>query len=305
MKYIPISIGVIITTFLILFFSYETPIDPFENQLDLSIQTSTLIAFDSELIGQFQDSIQLYPSIHTIESQSTRLTDPLTQSYFTLSQNDVTSNSQPKTMFQSISLQTKGFENFVDTQGITGIIEASFNTYRTDVNTYVETSIGLKNPPFNLNVSEKQYMNNPNANNTLVGFIDINALLIDPITVFKSLTLDETNTTLYELPFGHKLVINYSNILFTNTNATIEIIIYDSYLIQFLITLEGSDITIPSNILNGITLPEILDITITYAYNLAYEVTDQIPYSQDDLDIFERVDAFTLPDISSILNFLN
>jgi len=202
-------------------------------------------------------------------------------------------------------LQTKGFENFIDTQGITGTIEASFNTYRTDVNTYVETSIGLKNPPFNLNVSEKQYMDNPNANNTLVSFIDINALLIDPVQVFKSLTLDETNTTLYSMTFGHKLVINYSNILFTNTSAEIEIMIYSNYLIQFLITLEGSNITIPSNIVDGVTLPEIIDMNLTYAYNLAYNVTDHIPYALDDLESFERVDAFTLPDISNILNFLN
>ena len=305
MKSIIAIVSIIVITFLILFFSYENPINPLLEAYDLVNQTETSINYDNELINTLKDNLTYYHMYYGVDIQKTEIKDNLTNAYILIDQQDINSYETSNEILKSISIESKGFENFIDTQGLSGTLKGLFNTYRTDEKTYVETSIALLNPPFNINIGEKQYMDSPSANNEILTILDLNALLVDPITLFQGLTLDSSNTSLFQLEYGYKLLVTYDNILLTNTKATIDIIIYDQYLIDFNLFLDGDEVTIPDNLIDGVTLPQTVDLNVEFHYGLMYDITSLLPYDSNDLALFNLVDAFTLPDISGLLDFLN
>jgi hypothetical protein len=288
------------TTTLILF--NPKPVDPFLTRLDFSNQSTTEIDFDQVLITSFQENIIQSSIQFALINQTVSLNDNATNAYIDLIQKQVDDNINNINILDSFQLETEGFENFIDTQFITGTLRAKFTNYQDLTNRYVETSIALLNPPFNISIGEKQYMPIEDASTQLITFIDLSVLTIDPISIFKGLTLTSLNTDILELPFGHKLIITNDNVLFTNTTSRIEVIIYNNVLIEMKLSIQGSSVTIPQTLIDGLDTDLLVSLDLNYDYRLIYEKQSHIPYTESELNLFERVDAFTLPDIQSFLD---
>jgi hypothetical protein len=290
------------TTSLIIF--NPKPVDPLVTRLDFMSQTATQMDFDQSLMTSFQENIMLSNIHFDVSDQTLSLIDNATNAYLNVIQKRVDENTKNTTVLDAFTLETKGFENFIDTQGIRGIIKAKFVNYRDSKNSYVETSVALLNPPFNITLAEKQYMPLQEASNELISLIDLSAFTINPIDVFKGLTLTSLNTEVYKLPFGYKLIITNDNVLFTNTTSRIEVIIYHNILINMTLTIKGTSVTIPQTFIDGLDTDLLVSLDLDFHYGLVYESESHIPYTLTDLEAFERVDAFTLPDVGSFLDSL-
>lgn len=288
------------TTTLILF--NPKPVDPFLTRLDFSNQSTTEIDFDQVLITSFQENIIQSLKQFDLIDQTVSLKDNATNAYIDLIQKQVDDNTNNSNILDSFQLESKGFENFIDTQFITGTLRANFTNYQDSTNRYVETFIALLNPPFNISIGEKQYMPTEDASTQLITFIDLSVLTIDPISIFKGLTLTSLNTDILELPFGHKLIITNDNVLFTNTTSRIEVIIYNNILIDMKLTINGSSVTIPQTLIDGLESDLLVSLDLNFHYSLIYEKQSHIPYTETELKLFKRVDAFTLPDIQGFLD---
>lgn len=288
------------TTTLILF--NPKPVDPFLTRLDFSNQSTTEIDFDQVLITSFQENIIQSLKQFDLIDQTVSLKDNATNAYIDLIQKQVDDNTNNSNILDSFQLESKGFENFIDTQFITGTLRANFTNYQDSTNRYVETFIALLNPPFNISIGEKQYMPLEDASTQFITFIDLSVLTIDPISIFKSLTLTSLNTDILELPFGHKLIITNDNVLFTNTTSRIEVIIYNNILIDMKLTINGSSVTIPKTLIDGLETDLLVSLDLNFHYSLIYEKQSHIPYTETELQLFKRVDAFTLPDIQGFLD---
>ena len=288
------------TTTLILF--NPKPVDPFLTRLDFSNQSTTEIDFDQVLITSFQENIIQSLKQFDLIDQTVSLKDNATNAYIDLIQKQVDDNTNNSNILDSFQLESKGFENFIDTQFITGTLRANFTNYQDSTNRYVETFIALLNPPFNISIGEKQYMPLEDASTQFITFIDLSVLTIDPISIFKSLTLTSLNTDILELPFGHKLIITNDNVLFTNTTSRIEVIIYNNILIDMKLTINGSSVTIPKTLIDGLETDLLVSLDLNFHYSLIYEKQSHIPYTETELKLFKRVDAFTLPDIQGFLD---
>jgi hypothetical protein len=290
------------TTSLIIF--NPKPVDPLVTRLDFMSQTATQMDFDQSLMTSFQENIMLSNIHFDVSDQTLSLIDNATNAYLNVIQKRVDENTKNTTVLDAFTLETKGFENFIDTQGIRGIIKAKFVNYRDSKDSYVETSVALLNPPFNITLEEKQYMPLQEASNELISLIDLSAFTINPIDVFKGLTLTSLNTEVYKLPFGYKLIITNDNVLFTNTTSRIEVIIYHNILINMTLTIKGTSVTIPQTFIDGLDTDLLVSLDLDFHYGLVYESESHIPYTLNDLEAFERVDAFTLPDVGSFLDSL-
>jgi hypothetical protein len=290
------------TTSLIIF--NPKPVDPLVTRLDFMSQTATQMDFDQSLMTSFQENIILSNIHFDVSDQTLSLIDNATNAYLNVIQKRVDENTKNTTVLDAFTLETKGFENFIDTQGIRGIIKAKFVNYRDSKDSYVETSVALLNPPFNITLAEKQYMPLQEASNELISLIDLSAFTINPIDVFKGLTLTSLNTEVYKLPFGYKLIITNDNVLFTNTTSRIEVIIYHNILINMTLTIKGTSVTIPKTFIDGLDTDLLVSLDLDFHYGLVYESESHIPYTLNDLEAFERVDAFTLPDVGSFLDSL-
>jgi len=288
------------TTSLIIF--NPKPVDPLVTRLDFMSQTATQMDFDQSLMTSFQENIMLSNIHFDVSDQTLSLIDNATNAYLNVIQKRVDENTKNTTVLDAFTLETKGFENFIDTQGIRGIIKAKFVNYRDSKDSYVETSVALLNPPFNITLAEKQYMPLQEASNELISLIDLSAFTINPIDVFKGLTLTSLNTEVYKLPFGYKLIITNDNVLFTNTTSRIEVIIYHNILINMTLTIKGTSVTIPQTFIDGLDTDLLVSLDLDFHYGLVYESESHIPYTLTDLEAFERVDAFTLPDVGSFLD---
>jgi hypothetical protein len=280
------------------------PVDPLVTRLDFMSQTATQMDFDQNLMTSFQENIILSNIHFDVSDQTLSLIDNATNAYLNVIQKRVDENTKNTTVLDAFTLETKGFENFIDTQGIRGIIKAKFVNYRDSKDSYVETSVALLNPPFNITLAEKQYMPLQEASNELISLIDLSAFTINPIDVFKGLTLTSLNTEVYKLPFGYKLIITNDNVLFTNTTSRIEVIIYHNILINMTLTIKGTSVTIPQTFIDGLDTDLLVSLDLDFHYSLVYESESHIPYTLTDLEAFERVDAFTLPDVGSFLDSL-
>ena len=279
------------------------PVDPFLTRLDFLNQSTTEIDFDQVLITSFQENIIQSSKQFALINQTVSLNDNATNAYIDLIQKQVDDNLNNTNILDTIQLETEGFENFIDTQFITGTLRAKFTNYQDLTNRYVETSIALLIPPFDIPIGETtQYMPIEDASTQLITFIDLSVLTIDPISIFKGLTLTSLNTDILELPFGHKLIITNDNVLFTNTTSRIEVIIYNNVLIDMKLSIQGSSVTIPQTLIDGLDTDLLVSLDLNYDYGLIYEKQSHIPYTESELNLFERVDAFTLPDIQSFLD---
>lgn len=302
MKYISIVVLVIVGFVGILLLTNEPIIDPFNEGINFENQETMLMDFDSELIASFQNNIKHYNGQFHFSNQSILIEDLASNAYLDILLNNVTDTRFERLRYDSLILASKGFENFIDTQGITGTIKATLNTFKNNENTYVESAIGLRNPPFNISIDEKQFMPNQEAQGQLLTLIDFSTLIINPIDTFNSLILTRDNTLIYEMQYGHKLVISNSNILFTGTEAMIEVIIYNGFLVMMTLDITGTEVTIPANTIAGITEEVIVSLKVRYNFRLIQEITDEIPYDSNDLASFKRVDSFSLPDVTSFFN---
>jgi hypothetical protein len=279
------------------------PVDPFSTRLDFSNQPVTEIDFDLSLLTSFQQNITQSSKHFDLIEQTVSIKDDATNAYIDLIQKRLNDNVNNALVFDTFLLETKGFENFIDTpQFITGTLKANFTNYQDSTNRYVETSISLLNPPFNISIGEQQYMPIEDASTQLITFIDLSILTIDPISIFKGLTLNSLNTDVFKLPFGYKLIITNDNVLFTNTTSRIEVIIYNNILIDMKLTINGSSVTIPQTLIDGLDTDLIVSLDLNFHYRLIYEKQSHIPYTETELKEFERVDTFTLPDIQRFLN---
>ncbi len=302
MKYISIVVFVIVGFVSILLLTNEPIIDPFSEGIDFSSQELVSMDYDTELIASFQSNLSYYNSHFHVINQTIFIEDQVTNAYLEIALNNINDVRFERLSFDSLILETKGIENFIDTQGITGTIQATLNTYKNTTNTYVESAIGLKNPPFNLSIDEKQFMPNQEAQGQALTLIDLSTLTIDPIDAFNSLVLNRNNTSIYEMNYGHKLIITYDNILFTGTKARFEVIIYQNYLVMMTLEITGTEVTIPANTIAFITEDVTVSLNINYHFDMLVDVTDEIPYNSEDLESFRRVDTFSLPDVTSFFN---
>lgn len=256
------------TTSLIIF--NPKPVDPLVTRLDFMSQTATQMDFDQSLMTSFQENIMLSNIHFDVSDQTLSLIDNATNAYLNVIQKRVDENTKNTTVLDAFTLETKGFENFIDTQGIRGIIKAKFVNYRDSKDSYVETSVALLNPPFNITLEEKQYMPLQEASNELISLIDLSAFTINPIDVFKGLTLTSLNTEVYKLPFGYKLIITNDNVLFTNTTSRIEVIIYHNILINMTLTIKGTSVTIPQTFIDGLDTDLLVSLDLDFHYGLVY-----------------------------------
>lgn len=303
MKSIVFIIVFLIASTISLIIFNPKPVDPLVTRLDFMSQTATQMDFDQSLMTSFQENIMLSNIHFDVSDQTLSLIDNATNAYLNVIQKRVDENTKNTTVLDAFTLETKGFENFIDTQGIRGIIKAKFVNYRDSKNSYVETSVALlKFLPFDITLAEKQYMPLQEASNELISLIDLSAFTINPIDVFKGLTLTSLNTEVYKLPFGYKLIITNDNVLFTNTTSRIEVIIYHNILINMTLTIKGTSVTIPQTFIDGLDTDLLVSLDLDFHYGLVYESESHIPYTLNDLEAFERVDAFTLPDVGSFLD---
>lgn len=214
-------------------------------------------------------------------------------------------NNKSFNRYNTQTITTDGYELFIDTNGITGVLSSTTMNYETLDTAYFSSRLSLTNPPFVIEAEEQQQMPIEQVGLELTNILNIN-LDINPQTIINSIDLDAPTTSFYDMKHGYFIeadvvIIDGFALGIAQIPASVSFSIYDGYLMTLQINIESEPVTIANSFIdNG---QETLDLIITFNALYDFDVWDEeiIVPDSDTLKDYEVVDTFTFPDVTSIL----
>jgi len=204
--------------------------------------------------------------------------------------------------FEEIDLNTVGYEQLIDTGGLSGRLKLFLQLFDDFTDTYFTSKIELSNPPFRITAEENQVMTTSEATFELPVLLDF-SIDITPETLINFITPQITLLQVHEMEYGHYLTvpITIDNIIQdVSIDAQIELIIVEGFIIYATIKSQLSSLIIPVNGLIDNTEALDVSVTIDILLDFLYQRDALLLPSETELRSFERVDAFSLPDVTSI-----
>lgn len=298
----------IISIFVITLSSCQEPeVNPFELDIIFYNQERTLMNLtDNEKRAIFEDVV-FYESAISFESQflslqaNDSLDDPLDLRF----SNIITRNyidTLDFRSFEEIDLNTIGYEQLIDTGGLSGRLKLFLQLFDNFTDTYFTSKIELSNPPFRITAEENQVMTTSEATFELPVLLDF-SIEITPETLIGFIEPQITLLQVHEMEYGHYLTVPIiiDNIIQdVSINAQIELIIVEGFIIYATIKSQLASLIIPVNGLIENTEALDVSITIDILLDFLYTKDDLLLPNEAELSTFERVDAFSLPDVASI-----
>lgn len=298
----------IISIFVITLSSCQEPeVNPFELDIIFYNQERTLMNLtDNEKRAIFEDVV-FYESAISFESQflslqaNDSLDDPLDLRF----SNIITRNYIDTLDFRSFEesdLNTIGYEQLIDTGGLSGRLKLFLQLFDNFTDTYFTSKIELSNPPFRITAEENQVMTTSEATFELPVLLDF-SIEITPETLIGFIEPQITLLQVHEMEYGHYLTVPIiiDNIIQdVSINAQIELIIVEGFIIYATIKSQLASLIIPVNGLIENTEALDVSITIDILLDFLYTKDDLLLPNEAELSTFERVDAFSLPDVASI-----
>ena len=302
-----------ITFILIILFSNiltacHTPeVNPFDLDIDFYNQTKTQLNLTDNDKRALYGSMVFYNEKIAFESQNiTIISNKTSDNPLDLRlQSSILTNNLDTNIFRNyeiLDINTLGYEQLFDTGGLSGRLSLYIELFDDFTDTYFTSSIELSNPPFKITAEENQVMTSAEATFELPVLLDV-SFDLTPET-FIGFTETQINLLeVYEMPYGYFLrspivIDNLINGL--SIEATIEMILIENFVIYATITSLIDSIIIPVGGLientESLDVSLEIDIQLDFLYDMAIS---QLP-SSSDLQNFERVDTFTLPDVTTI-----
>lgn len=285
----------------------ETEVNPFDLDIDFYRQERTLLNLTDNEKRAIFESVVFYESAISFESQFISLqsndliNDPLELRF----SNIITRNNLDTLDFRSfeeIDLNTVGYEQLIDTGGLSGRLKLFLQLFDDFTDTYFTSIIELSNPPFRITAEENQVMTTTEATFELPVLLDF-SIDLTPETLIGFIEPQITLLQVHQMEYGHYLTvpITIDNIIQdVSIDAQIELIILEGYIIYATITSQLSSLIIPVNGLIENTETLDVSITIDILLDFLYQRDRLILPSTTELSFYERVDAFSLPDVTSI-----
>ena len=302
-----------ITFFLIIIFSniltacQSTEVNPFDLDIDFYNQTKTQLNLTDNDKRALYGSMVFYNEKIAFESQNiTIISNKTSDNPLDLRlQSSILTNNLDTNIFRNyeiLDINTLGYEQLFDTGGLSGRLSLYIELFDDFKDTYFTSKIELSNPPFKITAEENQVMTSAEATFELPVLLDV-SFDLTPET-FIGFTETQINLLeVYEMPYGYFLrspivIDNLINGL--SIEATIEMILIENFVIYATITSLIDSIIIPVGGLientESLDVSLEIDIQLDFLYDMAMA---QLP-SSSDLQNFERVDTFTLPDVTTI-----
>ncbi len=302
-----------ITFILIILFSNilnacsTTEVNPFDLELDFYNQMKTRLNLTDNDKRALYETMVFYNEKIAFETQnimiiSNETTDnPLDlRLRSSLLTNNLDTNSFRS--YEILDINTLGYEQLIDTGGLSGRLSLYMELLDDYNDTYFTSIIELSNPPFKITAEENQVMTSAKATFELPVLLDV-SIDLTPETFIGFIDPQINLLEVYEMPYGYFLtspivIDNLINGL--SIEATIEMILIENFMIYATITSLIDSITIPVNGLientESLDVSLVINFKLDFLYNMAMT---ELP-SFSDLQNFERVDTFTLPDVTSI-----
>jgi hypothetical protein len=286
----------------------RTPeMNPFDLDIDFYDQTKTQLNLTDNDKRALYTSMVFYNEKIAFESQNiTIISNEASDNPLDLRLNSsILTNNLDTNIFRNyeiLDINTLGYEQLIDTGGLSGRLSLYIELLDDFTDTYFTSIIELSNPPFKITAEENQVMTSAEATFELPVLLDV-SIDLTPETFIGFIEPQINLLEVYEMPYGYFLsspivIDNLINGL--SIEATIELILLDNFVIYATITSSIDSIIIPVDglIENTETLDVSLeiDIELDFLYKMAMA---QLP-SSSDLQNFERVDTFTLPDVTTI-----
>ena len=285
----------------------ETEVNPFELDIDFYNQERTMMNLtDNEKRALFEDAV-FYESAIAYESQflslqsNASLEDPLDLKFSNMIIRNYVDTLDFRS-FEEIDLNTVGYEQLIDTGGLSGRLKLFLQLFDDFTDTYFTSKIELSNPPFRITAEENQVMTTSEATFELPVLLDF-SIDITPETLINFITPQITLLQVHEMEYGHYLTvpITIDNIIQdVSIDAQIELIIVEGFIIYATIKSQLSSLIIPVNGLIDNTEALDVSVTIDILLDFLYQRDALLLPSETELRSFERVDAFSLPDVTSI-----
>ena len=302
-----------ITFILIILFSNvltacRTPeINPFDLDIDFYNQTKTQLNLTDNDKRALYTSMVFYNEKIAFESQNiTIISNEASDNPLDLRLNSsILTNNLDTNIFRNyeiLDINTLGYEQLIDTGGLSGRLSLYIELLDDFTDTYFTSIIELSNPPFKITAEENQVMTSAEATFELPVLLDV-SIDLTPETFIGFIEPQINLLEVYEMPYGYFLsspivIDNLINGL--SIEATIELILLDNFVIYATITSSIDSIIIPVDGLientDSLDVSLEIDIELDFLYKMAMA---QLP-SSSDLQNFERVDTFTLPDVTTI-----
>ncbi len=298
----------IILIFVITLSSCQEPeVNPFELDIIFYNQERTLMNLTDNEKRAIFEGVVFYESAISFESQflslqsNDSLDDPLDLRF----SNIITRNyidTLDFRSFEEIDLNTVGYEQLIDTGGLSGRLKLFLQLFDNFTDTYFTSKIELSNPPFRITAEENQVMTTTEATFELPVLLDF-SIEITPETLIGFIEPQINLLQVHEMEYGHYLTvpITIDNIIQdVSINAQIELIIVEGFIIYATITSQLASIIIPVNGLIENTEAIDVSVTIDILLDFLYTKDDLFLPNETELSTYERVDAFSLPDVASI-----
>jgi len=302
-----------ITFILIILFSNvltacRTPeMNPFDLDIDFYDQTKTQLNLTDNDKRALYTSMVFYNEKIAFESQNiTIISNEASDNPLDLRLNSsILTNNLDTNIFRNyeiLDINTLGYEQLIDTGGLSGRLSLHIELLDDFTDTYFTSIIELSNPPFKITAEENQVMTSAEATFELPVLLDV-SIDLTPETFIGFIEPQINLLEVYEMPYGYFLsspivIDNLINGL--SIEATIELILLDNFVIYATITSSIDSIIIPVDGLientESLDVSLEIDIELDFLYKMAMA---QLP-SSSDLQNFERVDTFTLPDVTTI-----
>jgi hypothetical protein len=282
-------------------------INPFELDIDFYNQTKTRLNLTDNEKRLLYESMVFYTENISFESQNILInSNEATDNPLDLRlESTILTNNLDTNIFRNyeiLDINTLGYEQLIDTGGLSGRLSLYIELFDDFTDTYFTSKIELSNPPFKITAEENQVMTTAEATFELPVLLDV-SIDLTPETFVGFIDPQVNLLEVYEMPYGHYLtspivIDNLINGL--SIEATIEMIIIDNFVIYATITSLIDSIIIPVNGLientESLDVSLELDVVLDFLYNMSMI---ELP-SSSDLQYFERVDTFTLPDVTTI-----
>ncbi|MDA0871607.1 MAG: hypothetical protein O2987_01890 [Firmicutes bacterium] len=298
----------IILIFVITLSSCQEPeVNPFELDIVFYNQERTLMNLTDNEKRAIFEGVVFYESAISFESQFLSLQsndtfdDPLDLRF----SNIITRNyidTLDFRSFEEIDLNTIGYEQLIDTGGLSGRLKLFLQLFDNFTDTYFTSKIELSNPPFRITAEENQVMTTTEATFELPVLLDF-SIEITPETLIGFIEPQITLLQVHEMEYGHYLTvpITIDNIIQdVSINAQIELIIVEGFIVYATITSQLASLIIPVNGLIENTEALDVSLTIDILLDFLYTKDDLLLPDETELSTYERVDAFSLPDVASI-----
>lgn len=285
----------------------EPEVNPFELDIIFYNQERSLMTLTDNEKRAIFENVVFYESAISYESQflslqsNDSLDDPLDLRF----SNIITRNYLDTLDFRSfeeIDLNTVGYEQLIDTGGLSGRLKLFLQLFDDFTDTYFTSKIELSNPPFRITAEENQVMTTTEATFELPVLLDF-SIEITPETLIGFIEPQITLLQVHEMEYGHYLTvpITIDNIIQdVSINAQIELIIVEGFIVYATIKSQLSSLIIPVNGLIENTEALDVSVTIDILLDFLYVKDDLLLPNETELSTFERVDAFSLPDVASI-----